>query len=203
MKKIIFLSEDKKRSQHTENFKNDLKDILLIVEDAHYSYEIWWILVSRDGRKRFFKQMLHYKEFFQATAYAHIALVIINLYKLFETRKDTLNFNKLIRETEKRGLFDPKQINNELKEARRLWKKIGILRNRLFAHKNYLLTKEAIYKEAEINPNQIKKLIDLSLKIFNSLWISLGESPKKIDDFSTRDTNKILEDLSRKPAFIE
>ncbi len=196
--KIVFIRKGDRYSQERENLISDLKNILSIIEDAHYSYEIWWILVSSDDRNKYFRHMVHYKEFFQPTAHAHITSIVINLYKLFETRKDTLNFQRLIKETEKIGLLDSKEIKSECKEAKDLWKKISILRNKLFAHKNYRLTREAIYREAKINPNQIKRLIELSLIIFNALWISLGEKPKEIDKFSTRDTNSLLDELLKK-----
>lgn len=194
---IVFVNKRIRCSQEKENLVRDLKDIFSIIEDANDSYEIWWILVSDDGRKKYFWKMFHYKEFFQPTAYAHIISIVINLYKLFETRKDTLNFQRLIKEAEKMGLLDSKQIKNELEEAKALWIKISILRNKLFAHKNYHLTREAIYREAKINPNQIKRLIELSLIIFNSLWTCLRKKSKGIAELSTRDTNRVLEELKK------
>lgn len=182
-------------SQEQEDIINNLKDILLIIEDAHYSYEIWWILVSKDGRNKYFSKMLHYKEFFVPTARAHLASIVVNLYKLYETRDDTLSIPKIIKEAEKIKLLDSKQIAGEFKKAKELWIKICTLRNKYIAHKNYQLTKGAIYKEAKITPNQIKELIDISLIIFNKLWVCLGKQPHEIDEFTTRDTKKLFDDL--------
>ncbi len=196
-KKIIFTTKVSGYSPLKNKLKTDLKDIFSIIEDARFSYEIWWILVSKDGRGKYFQEMLHYKEFFQPTAYAHITSLIVNLYKLFETRKDTLNFPRLIKEAKSLNIFNPKQIESELKEAKDLWIKIVILRNKLFAHKNYQLDRKTIYKEAKIKPNHIKRLIELDLIIFNALWNSLGKKSKNIDNFSTRDINKLFADLSK------
>jgi len=195
--KIVFLTKGQKYSPKKESLISDLKELYSIIENAHFSYEIWWILISKDGREKYFSSMLHYKEFFQPTALAHITSIVINLYKLFEARKDTLNFQRLIKEAEWLGFFDSHRISNELKEAKDFWIKISRLRNKLFAHKNYRLTRKAIYKEAGITPNQIKRFIKLSLIIFNTLWSSLGRKAKKIEEFSTRDTYKVLEDLAK------
>jgi len=201
MTKVVFVNKGSVYSPEKDRLISELKDIFSIIEDSHFSYEIWWILVSEEGRKKHFRQMLHYKEFFQPTAYAHIISFVINLYKLFETRKDVLSLKKITKDAERLGFFDATQIKRESEEVKGIWIKIGILRNKLFAHKNYHLTIEDIYREARINPNQIKRLIELSLIIFNALWRSLGMRPKTIEEFSTRDTRKVLEDLSRLREF--
>ncbi len=196
-KKTIFTIKPPGYSPLKEKLEADLKDLFSIIEDAYFSYEIWWILVSKESRDKYFAKMLQYKDFFQPTAFAHINSFIVNLYKLFETRRDTLNFPRLIKEAKSLNIFNPAQIEFELKEAKNIWIKIGILRNKLFAHKNYQLDRKTIYNEAQINPNNIKYLIELNLIIFNALWISLGKTKKNIDEFSTRDTNKLFADLSK------
>lgn len=196
-KKVVFQKPGKKYNHNKEKLKKDLDDIFTIIKDAHFSYEIWWILVSKEGRGKHFKEMLNYKEFFQPTAFAHIISFTINLYKLFETRKDTLNFPRIIKNAKCLNIFDPKQIGKELKEAKDLWKKICVLRNKLFAHKNYHLNKNAIYKEAKIKPNNIKRLIELYLIIFNAMWKKVGGKSKTINCFSSRDAHKLFKDLAK------
>ncbi len=57
------------------------------------------------------------------------------------------------------------------------------------------MTKEEIYKLAKITPNQFKRMIVLSIKIFNTIWMKIEKHPNRIDDFTARDTLRVLKAL--------
>jgi len=181
-----------------EKLSKDLKELFSIIEDAHCAYEIWWILISREGRKEYSKVMVHYRDFFEPLARSTLISMIISLYKLFESNDRLLSLEKVLKEARIGKVIDSnynKKLNRKLIESRVLWKKVCILRSNLLAHRSYNLTMREVYGLAKINPNQIKRLINLSLKIFNSLWVKLGNEPKKIEEFTAMYTRRVLEDL--------
>jgi len=75
-----------------------------------------------------------------------------------------------------------------------LWCKVGILRSELFAHTSIDLTSKAIFEKADITPDEIKKLIEMSKEYLNMISKPLNSSP----DLSTsaiEDTKLLLENL--------
>jgi len=195
---LIFSKTNRKYFLEKKKFKNNLRELFLIIQDAHYSYEIWWILIGKDGRMQHFKTFLYFKEFFEPVAKANLTAMIIALFKLYEEKEKTLNFTKLLKDAENLKLIDSLQnlkLQRKLLEAKKIWKKICILRHNLLAHRNYIMTKEEIYKLARLTPNQAKRLIDLSLKIFNTMWMKIEKYPKRIDEFTSRDTINLLKCL--------
>jgi len=196
--KVVFVRKGEKYSPEKAEIRGKLNDFFSIIQNAHYSYEIWWILISKDGKGKYFNAYLHFKEFFEPVAYSNLTSMIIALYKLYENRRDTLNFEKLYNKVDKLELLDKNSKNNFMKrqkECKNIWKKVTIIRSNLLAHRNYKLTRNQIYKKAKLSPNQMKRLIELSLKNFNALWLKVEKYPKKLDNFTNRDTLQVLKAL--------
>ena len=110
--KIIFRKKGEKYSPEKENLREKLNTFFTIIQDAHYSYEIWWVLIGDEGRKEYFQTFLHFKEFFEPVAYANLASMMIALYKLYEDRGGTLNFKKLFAEAHQLKLIDNNSKKN-------------------------------------------------------------------------------------------
>ncbi len=198
LSKIVFVKPGEKYCPEKEKFKNDLNELFPIIQDAHYSYQIWWILICKEGRKEYLETYLQFKEFFEPVARANLTAMIIALFKLYEEKDNRLSIPKLLRTAKALRLVNPcinKKFRQKMSEAKKIWGKICILRHNFLAHHNYFLTKKEIYKLAKITPNQIKRLIDLSVKIFNTLWMQIEKYPKGIDDSTSKDTLKMLEVL--------
>ena len=196
--KIIFLKPGEKYYPEKEKFKNDLDELFLIIQDAHYAYEIWWILIGKEWRRQYFKVFLNFKEFFEPIARANLTAMVIALFKLYEGKNSTLNFTKILNKAEQLGSLNiatNNKLKRKLSEVKKIWKKICILRHNFLAHRNYFMTKEEIYKLAKITPDQIKRMIDLSIKIFNTFWMKIEKYPRRIDKFTSRDTLRILKAL--------
>jgi len=203
-KKIVFTKSGEKYCPGKEKLKGDLNELFLIIQDAQYAYEIWWILIGKEGRKEYHRTYLHFKEFFEPVARANLTAMVIALFKLYEEKTNRLSFPKLLKTAKGLKLVDSsinKKLKRKISESKKIWKKICILRHNFLAHRNYSLTKKEIYKLAKITPNQMKRMIDLSLKIFNTLWMKVEKYPRRIDDFTSRDILKILKILkdSMKP----
>jgi len=124
--------------------------------------------------------------------------VVVELYKLFETRKDTINFPRLIKLLNENNLLAPdilKQIDAEKRSLKVLWKKIAILRSELFAHTSIDLSYSEVFKKAGITPNNIRELIERSKRFLNQISEGLERNTYIFDFEATEDTVRVLEDL--------
>jgi hypothetical protein len=158
----------------------NVKELQNAITIAGLNYEIWWIYKEKKSRKRFVDTLNAYPLFFQTSLHAHFVAMIIALYRLFETRKDTVNIPQLIKFFEKEGAFPRKEIQrleSEIKQIKPLWVKVSVLRNKLFGHRSNTLDNEDIWKKASATPNEFKKLIEDSKRILNemtSIWDRSG-----------------------------
>jgi len=181
-----------------DKFLNNLEKLYRITFDARSNYEIWWIYISKEGRKSYLKIYRHFKEFFETTGYAHISMITVSLYKLFETIDDTVNFKNIIKQAQELGIItdvDLETLKPTLDKAKNIWIKVNQLRSYLFAHRVKDLTVEEIYDKAKITPNQIRDLTDLSLEILNFIAVKAGKKERKFEDWTIRDTYRLLETL--------
>lgn len=167
---------------------------------AGLNYEIWWVYKEKESRKRFLATLNAYPLFFQTSLHAHFVAMIISLYRVYETRRDTINFPQLIKKLKKHSPIsnkDMERITSNIDKIKPLWVKVSVLRNKMFAHRSNDLDYDEIWEEAKIKPNQFKELIDESkriLKDMNSLW---DRSSHSFNLTATEDTVELLEDLKR------
>lgn len=83
-------------------------------------------------------------------------------------------------------------------EAKPLWVKVGVLRNNAFGHRSDSKTIEEIFKEAGITPNQLKKLIDLTKRLLNTITRALDGTVHAFNLAATEATLKVLQDLKER-----
>ncbi len=197
MKTTIPLEFKLRQVDKLHRLKQDLEELFLLILDAHCAYEIWWILVEKRRRKQYSNILFSFKEFFEPVIRANSTAMLIALYKLYDERNDTLNFIRILKDAEQLKIIDRSKVKfkRKLSEVRALWKKICILRNNVLAHRNYNMTVQEIYKLANITPNKIKRMIDLSLRLYNSVWIKIEEHSKQLEEYTYMDTIKLLEAL--------
>ncbi|MCG2706345.1 MAG: hypothetical protein L6254_02205 [Candidatus Omnitrophica bacterium] len=125
-------------------------------------------------------------------------MVVVSLYKLFEKRKDTVNFKNIIKDALRLKIIndaDIQKLNPTIEKAKTIWIKINQLRSYLFAHRTKELTVEDIYKKANIKPDEIKELTDLSLEILNYIALKAGQKKHKFESFTLRDTHRLFKTL--------
>ncbi len=178
--------------QHVKELQNALTI-------ASLNYEIWWLYKEKESRKRFVDILNSYPLFFQTSLHAHFVAMIIALYKLFETRPDTVNIPKLIEFLEREGSIPQTEIQlirSQINQIKPLWVKVSILRNNLFGHTSNALDNENIWKKANVTPNELKRLIDDSKWILNEITCTWDRSSHAYLS-ATEDTVQLLEDLKR------
>lgn len=173
----------------------DLKKLFSIIEDARYSYDIWQLVVIWEGELEYADVISEYADFFRPIDKSVFALMVVSLYKIYEPRDTRLSFKTIFKIGISLKIVNwdsDNELERNLKEADLLWKKICIIRSNLLAHRCYKMEIEEIVKKAKLTRPEIKRLIELSIRIFNTFWISLGEKPKGINEYTSIYTSRIL-----------
>ncbi len=184
-------------SNEIQKHVGELQHVIVV---AKLNYEIWWIYKEKNSRMRFVDILNNYPLYFQTSLHAHFVAMIISLYRLYETRKDTINLLQLVRLLRKHSTLSIQEIKgmeSDIKGMRPLWQKVSILRNNMFAHRSNKLDDDAVWKKANVTPNQIKKLIDDSESILNRITHLWARNTHAFNLSSTHDTVCLLEDLKR------
>jgi hypothetical protein len=165
---------------------------------AELNYDIWWIYKEKDNRTRYINVMNKYPLYFQTSLHAHFVAMIMPLYRLYETRKDTMNVPQLIRLFKKHSVLTNdkiKKIETDINSIRPLWRKVHTLRNNMFGHRSNTLSDDDIWTTANVTPNQFKKLIDDSKALVNNISRLWSKSSHAFNLSATDDTIRLLEDL--------
>jgi hypothetical protein len=180
-----------------EKYVRELRNAIII---AQLNYEIWWIYKEKQSRQRFVDTLNAYPLFFQTSLHAHFVAMIISLYRLFETRSDSINLPQLVDLFESEGSISDNEIQRfrrEIKLLRPLWVKVSVLRNNMFGHRSNALDNDDIWKKAKVTPNEFKKLIDGSKRVVNDMTSKWDYSGHAFNLSATEDTVDLLEDLKK------
>jgi hypothetical protein len=175
-------------------FEQDLKRVKDSIVAASEHYDIWWIYENEDDRPRYVNVMNRYLGFFRASISAQFTALLLTLSKALDknTKHNGISMYSLVEFAEKHGLIKSsklQEIRNDLNCTNKVFSKLQILRNNCFAHLGKLDTKRA-FNLAGMSPNDLKKLIDLSINILKSI----GDFA--FDYGAKNDTYALLNDLS-------
>src|SRR5579862_8455039 len=151
---------------------NDLRHTVTV---AGLNYEIWWNYKNDQMRPKYVEVMNRYHLFFSTSIHAHFVALLIALYRLYERRPDTYNIPSLLKRLKLESDF-PATILHDLDlihgEARKLWVKVNILRNKVFGHRSMMVSIDEAFKEAEVTPNELKRLVELTGELLNRLTLA-------------------------------
>lgn len=162
------------------------------------NYDIWWVYKSKEYRPVYVNTMNRYPGFFDTSIHAHFVALLIALYPMYETRRDTFNIPRLLKILDKECQIPANALakaNATYAEAKPLWVKVQLLRNNAFGHQSDSKTIEEIFKEADITPNQLKKLIELTKRFLNTISRALDGSVHAFNLAATEATVQVLQDL--------
>lgn len=165
---------------------------------AEHNHDIWWIYKSKDTRPKFLEVMNLYPAFFETSIHAHFVAMLISLYRLYETRRDTINLPQLIEILRRQhSLSDSteNQVATSIKDAKLIWIKVGIIRSEIFAHLNSFRNTEESFKKANIKYREFKELIDFSKMILNLITQDYNQNTHAFNLSSEFDTKAVLTDL--------
>jgi len=117
----------------------------------------------------------------------------LHLAQLFETKDKTRNLWNLLKEAAAAGVDSAvlSPARAELEASKQLQAKVAILRSNVFAHSASKLGFDEAFELAEITPNQLRELTEVSLRVLNPLLKASGQSEWWFD----RDSADALEAL--------
>jgi len=119
------------------------------------------------------------------------------LYKLYDSNSKTNNFNKLLSLAKTEDTFSKeelKKLEEKFNKARVIWKKVAILRSSYFAHLNINFDERKLYEQANIKPDELGKLIYISLEFFNLIRKHYREGEIPLINIEP-DIKKLFKDL--------
>lgn len=179
-------------------YKPYIDELRHTVTVAGLNYEIWWTYQGKDTRPKYLTVMNRYSLFFQTSIHAHFVALIVSLYKLYETRGDTYNVPQFLRALRRDAALPAAELGNldrHLQELRPLWKKIGVLRNKVFGHSSKAHTSSQAFREAGVTPNDLRDLLERSKVLLNELTQTLERSSHAFNLGSREDTERLLTHL--------
>ncbi len=193
------LGEHKRLKAEALKYIEELQHTAVV---AALNYEIWWTYKEKESRAKYVNTMNLYTLFFQSSIHAHFVALLIALYRLYETRDDTLNVRGLLALLEKchdfpcDALAELKQLSEE---ANKLWIKVCILRNEVFGHRSKKYSVTDVFKRAKVKPKELRELIEKTEDILNKARYPLDRGSYSylfnLRSEATEDTTRLLDDL--------
>lgn len=181
-----------------DHYINELRHATTV---ARLNYEIWWVYKSHKTRPKYLISMNTYPIFFKTSIHAHFVALITSLYTIYEKRADTFNFPTLLKKLDSESHM-PKKVIDDVKTtyediAKPIWVKVSILRNKAFNHRSIEQTFQETFRQADISPNELLKLINVTKKLLNDISRAWNRSFLVFNKGSREDTLKLLNDLNR------
>ena len=168
------------------------------VQVAALNFDVWWVYKSKDTRPQYVETMNRYGLFFQTSIHAHFVALLVALYRIYETREDTYNIPSLIKTIKKNASLSTSAlsaIQSIYDEARPLWKKVSILRNKAFGHRSKAHTVDEVFAEAGVSADELKRLVALTKDLLNEITHALYDSMHAFNLDATHATLRMLSDL--------
>lgn len=179
----------------THPYKPYIDELRHTVTVAGMNYEAWWVYKGKDTRSRYLPVMNRYTLFFQTSIHAHFVAIVVGLYKLYETRKDTFNIPQFLRLLEKDKALSPDQLKvlkKQCADLKPLWQKVSILRNKVFGHSSKARSSEQAFREAGVTPNNLRDLLEGSKTLLNAVTYDLERSGHAFNLGSRSDLEAML-----------
>lgn len=183
-----------------DDIQENAKELQHAITVAELNYDIWWVYKEKENRNRFVDTLNTYPLFFQTSLHAHFVAMLISLYRLYENRHDTINLPQLIKLLKSQKCIPDQEIErleSQIQQIKPLWVKVAVLRNKMFGHRSNGIGDDEVWRQANVTPNQFKKLLDGSKRILNKITSLWDKRRHAFNLSATDDTVRLLEDLRR------
>lgn len=181
--------------QSLEHYADEIRHTANV---AWFNYEIWWVYKSADTRPEYLGTMNAYPLFFQASLHAHFVALLVELYRLFETRHDTYNIPGFLKLLGQQGAV-PSEVETGLQEmyeeAKPLWVKVSILRNKAFGHRSKAHTVGEVFAEAGVRPDDLRSLVEVTRRLLNAATQAESRTTHAFNLSARGDTLRMLDHL--------
>jgi len=172
-----------------------LTELCYMATVAERNFEIWWVYRNKKTGEKYKDTIDQYYQFFEMSIQAHLITLIVQLYCLYEKRDDTYSIPSLIKGLEENKEWESlNKIYND--EAKPLWLKVGILRNKVYGHRSKSLTVEQSFIEAKVTPKELQKLVKVTKKLLNEMSLAYIYQSQAFNLSSHMDTLRLLDDLN-------
>jgi DNA-directed RNA polymerase subunit F len=177
-------------------FEERLDELAQTANRADLHYTIWWIY--RHEGPTYKKVMNEFLGFFRASLGAHFVAMVLELYKLLDSRTDSVSLKSLLEEAGKFSELDAETIDTLKEKVATLGpmrEKVALLRHKLFAHRDRELSYDSVLASAAVKPDDFRDLIDRAFDILNEVFVvrRMGTWPR--DHRTGRDTHRLLDTL--------
>jgi len=165
---------------------------------AALNFDVWWSYKQRRDRARFVDVLDAYPLFFQTSIHAHFVALVVALYRVYETRSDTFNVHELMRRLENEAALPRKalaSIRRRITGAKKQWIKVSVLRNRAFAHRANAQSVGDVFRQAQVKPNDLRRLLRRTQGLLNRISYALDRSSHAFNLRASKDTKRMLADL--------
>jgi hypothetical protein len=162
---------------------------------ARLFLDLWFYFEEDRSRREIFETMEEYGEFFRFASHAYLVTYVVYVAGVFETRRDTISFDTLIREMKATGQLvgQGEAVSSLLSSAKPIAKKVAILRNKAVAHR----TINDVFKLADVTPGELRDITDIALKIANRLLLSCDLQDQEFTDLPREDAVSMMTALAR------
>jgi hypothetical protein len=152
---------------------------------ARLFLDLWLYFEEEQSRRDIIETMRDYNEFFRFTPHAYLVAYVVYMAGVFEARKDTISLVALVREVKSLGRLnsqDEATVDALMSSAKRIAKKVAILRNQAFAHRAANMSYNDVFLLASVKPFELREVTDMALQIANRLLLSCGLQEQHFTD---------------------
>jgi hypothetical protein len=181
-------------------FDEKLEELFQDLMRARDTYEAWWNLKNEEVRPKYVATMNRYSEYFIVAVHSHFVAMLMALFRLYDdTSPKALSIPRfLVSAQSEAGV--PREVRERaeagLKSVEPTIKKIRLLRDKVFAHRDRSYTYERALEEVDLIPDEIGRLTEDTLVIINSLMRARNQGAYEFEHKTKRDLLKLLSDLN-------
>jgi hypothetical protein len=162
---------------------------------AKQHFLLWRLTTGTDGHLQHRPVFQEYWEAIRFLQNGQLIAAVVDLHALCERRADTINLATLIAEMEAGGrLLDSEK---KLSKAQGSIRKIVLLRSAAIAHRTSKKAYNDVFTAANITPNEIQDLIDLTIEITGDLLEVSGKERPDLNPFPLETYRRMFNDLRR------
>jgi len=168
-----------------------------MLTQAEIDFDMWMSMrrARRDEEVRILINR-RYGRFYASAENAFFNSLVTILYAVFERRDDTVNFSSLRRTIPKDA--DPKvldEIGRQYDEIKKIWIRIGIIRNEVVGHQTLERLREESHEVAGLTIQDLKSMISLCQDLLFQIASKFHDAHVVFNLKGAETFEKLIEDL--------
>jgi hypothetical protein len=177
-------------------FSQQMKTTLATLSMACASFDIWLELASAETRPTNLDAMDEYSEFFRFSEVSHIHIAVLELHTLHDKTPGAISLASLIKGAPLKDV-EKASMTKKLLALSPTVEKVKILRDKVLAHRDASFTWKSGWKEANLQRDELHKLLLASVAMFNDLAAVTNEMPFSQNDHVRPDLKRLFRDIDK------